>query len=112
MGRDVINALIDSIFESLREDLTQQFLSLPCEIKKDILHSIQEVLASSPDGSNLLARSEEPILISPRKSLRFSEMVEACGQRLKSCKGNLRPSLVSLFAGVGSMENLHAAILQ
>ena len=67
MGRDVINALIDSIFESLREDLTQQFLSLPCEIKKDILHSIQEVLASSPDGSNLLARSEEPILISPQK---------------------------------------------
>ena len=142
VGRYEVFALIDCKLESLREDLTQQFLSLTSEIKKDILHSIQEAIsprplqtheikdqvaqremvpdhhlaaASASDESNLLVPSDfktkvdlSQAKISGKKE--FLEIFEAWTQRLKSCKGDLRTSLVILFPGVGLVDKLHAAV--
>ena len=73
------------------------------------------VEASSPDSSNLLVNTlfRTNVDLSHAKvsgKKQFFEMIEAWGQRLKSCKGDLRTSLVILFPGVGSVENLHTAV--
>ena len=125
VGRDEVFALIDSKLGSLREDLTQQFLSLTNEIKKDILHSIQEAMSPRPVQTQEIKDQvaqremvpdhhlETKVDLSQAKvsgKNEFLEIFEAWTQRLKSCKGDLRTSLVILFPGVGSVDKLHAAV--
>ena len=141
-GREEVSAMIDSKLEAMKEHLTQQFMSFTCEIKNDILRSVQDAISPrppssqlikdqtaqqelasdpklkaspTPDGASLLQLEDfkTNVDLSRAKVTGKKELAEtfaAWGQRLKSCRGDLRTSLVILFSGVGSVDNLHATV--